>query len=62
MFHMFQMPHMFSMFQLFQKFQMFWMFQISRMVHMSQKVASIDVQPLLLLEKSQLFLVEQYFF
>ena len=31
------------------------------MVHMSQKVAKVDVQTLLLLEKSQLFLVEQYF-
>ena len=29
---------------------------------MSQKVSKVDVQTLLLLEKSQLFLVEQYFF
>ena len=33
-----------------------------QMVHMSQKVAKVDVQTLLLLEKSQLFIVEKYFF
>ena len=61
-FHMFQMPQLFSMFQMFQKFQMFRMFWMSQMVHMSQKVAKVDVQTLLLLEKSQLFPVEQYSF
>ena len=62
MFHMFQMPQLFSMFRMIQKFQMFRMFRMSQIVHISQKVAQIDVQTLLLLEKSQLLIVEKYFF
>ena len=59
---MFKMPQMFSMFQMFQMFQKFQMFRMFRMVHMAQKHTKVEVQTSLLPEKSQLFLVEQYFF